>query len=131
MALTVQSQHWDSLLIHFPPSAVWILWSLQTDFQFKRKTREKRLKAAPADLLLFQKSLEGRIQLFEEEKEMESIIMNKVVVLSYADPRYKCIEIQRGERRPGFMRSVITSACLMSGKGGDAEGDGGGPARSC
>eukprot|EP00066_Takifugu_rubripes_P023200 XP_011612466.1 PREDICTED: limbin isoform X1 [Takifugu rubripes] len=48
------------------------------DVQFKWKTREKRLKAAPADLLLFQKSLEGRIQLFEEEKEMESIIMNKV-----------------------------------------------------
>lgn len=125
MALTVQSQHWDSLLIDFPPSAVWILWSLQTDFQFKWKTREKRLKAAPADLLLFQKSLEGRIQLFEEEKEMESIIMNKVVVLSYADPLYKCIEIQRGERRPVFMRSVIASACLVSGKGGDAEGEGG------
>lgn len=57
-------------------------WSLQRDFQFKWKTREKRLKTAPADLLLFQKSLEGRIQLFEEEKEMESIVMNKVAVLS-------------------------------------------------
>lgn len=109
MALTVQSPHCDSLLSDFPPSAVWILWSLQRDFQFKWKTREKRLKAAPADLLLFQKSLEGRIQLFEEEKEMESIIMNKVVVPSYANPLYKCIEFLGGKRRPLFIsRNVIT-----------------------
>lgn len=50
---------------------------------------EKRQKTAPADLLLFQKSLEGRIQLFEEEKEMESAIMNKVNVLSYTKPLFK------------------------------------------
>uniref|UniRef100_H3D093 EvC ciliary complex subunit 2 n=1 Tax=Tetraodon nigroviridis TaxID=99883 RepID=H3D093_TETNG len=48
------------------------------NFQVKWKTRPKREQTAPADLLLFQKRLEARIQLFQELKEMESVAMNKV-----------------------------------------------------
>lgn len=63
---------------------------LQINFQVKWKTRQKREKTAPADLLLFQKRLEARIQLFQELKEMESVAMNKVICLSYAKSVFMC-----------------------------------------
>nr|XP_046240301.1 limbin-like isoform X2 [Scatophagus argus] len=49
------------------------------NMQSKGKTSETRQMAETSDLLLFQKSLEDRIQLFEKEKEMESGVMNKVM----------------------------------------------------
>ncbi|XP_073323560.1 limbin-like [Pagrus major] len=50
-----------------------------TNTQSKGKTSEARLKTDTSDLLLFQKRLQDRIQLFEKEKEMESGVMNKVM----------------------------------------------------
>ncbi|KAM8758070.1 limbin-like isoform 1-T1 [Acanthopagrus schlegelii] len=50
-----------------------------TNMQSKGKTSEARLKTDTSDLLLFQKRLQDRIQLFEKEKEMESVVMNKVM----------------------------------------------------
>ncbi|XP_070701413.1 limbin-like [Pempheris klunzingeri] len=50
-----------------------------TNMQPKGKTREARQKTDTSDLLLFQKRLEDRIQLFEKEKEMESGVMTKVM----------------------------------------------------
>ncbi|CAB1354190.1 unnamed protein product [Coregonus sp. 'balchen'] len=53
--------------------------------QPERKTRtegkstEGRQRADPSELLLFQKKMEDRIQLFEKEKEMESTVMEKVL----------------------------------------------------
>lgn len=44
----------------------------------KGKTSGTRLKTDPSDLLLFQKQLADRIRLFEEEKEMESVVANQV-----------------------------------------------------
>lgn len=52
--------------------------------QSKGKTSEARPKIETSDLLLFQKSLEDRIQLFEKEKEGESGVMRKVTLLSYS-----------------------------------------------
>ena len=46
--------------------------------QSKGKSSKARQKPDESDLLLFQKRLEDRIQLFVEEKEMESTVMNKV-----------------------------------------------------
>lgn len=51
--------------------------------QSKGKTGEARQKTDTSDLLLFQRRLEDRIQLFEKEKEMESGVMNKVKLFSY------------------------------------------------
>lgn len=51
--------------------------------QPKGKTSEARQKTDTSDLLLFQKRLEDRIQLFEKEKEMESGVMNKAKLFSY------------------------------------------------
>lgn len=62
----------------FYPTTLWILWFSQINMQSKGKTSETRQKTETSDLLLFQKRLEDRIQLFEQEKEMESIVMNKV-----------------------------------------------------
>lgn len=42
------------------------------------KTSGTRLKTDTSDLLLFQKQLDDRIRLFEEEKEMESSVGNQV-----------------------------------------------------
>ncbi|XP_019942666.2 limbin [Paralichthys olivaceus] len=50
-----------------------------TNMQSKGKTSKARQKTDESDLLLFQKRLEDRIQLFEEEKEMESTVMNEVL----------------------------------------------------
>lgn len=47
----------------------------------KGKTSETRQKTDTADLPLFQKQLDDRIQLFEKEKEMESVVVNKVKLL--------------------------------------------------
>lgn len=66
----------------FSPTTLWLLWSLQTNTQSKGKTSEARLKTDTSDLLLFQKRLQDRIQLFEKEKEMESGVMNKVKLFS-------------------------------------------------
>ncbi|KAF7668576.1 hypothetical protein LDENG_00002100 [Lucifuga dentata] len=46
--------------------------------QSKGKSSEARQKAGTSEMLLFQKSLEDKIQLFEKEKEMENGVMNKV-----------------------------------------------------
>lgn len=46
----------------------------------KGKTSERQ-KTGTSDLLLFQKQLDDRIQLFEKEKEMESVVVNKVKLL--------------------------------------------------
>lgn len=51
--------------------------------QVRWKSRQKREKPAPADLLLFQKRLEARIQLFQELKETESVAMDEVVALCF------------------------------------------------
>ncbi|XP_067360370.1 limbin-like isoform X2 [Channa argus] len=47
--------------------------------QFKGKTSKTRHKTDTSNLLLFQKRLEDRIQLFEKEKELESGVMSKVL----------------------------------------------------
>ncbi|XP_056130354.1 limbin-like [Lampris incognitus] len=47
--------------------------------QSKGKSSKSRHKADTAELLLFQRRLEERIQLFEKEKEMESVFMDKVL----------------------------------------------------
>lgn len=44
----------------------------------KGKTSGTRLKTDTSDLLLFQKQLDDRVRLFEEEKEMESVVENQV-----------------------------------------------------
>ncbi|XP_026204881.1 limbin isoform X2 [Anabas testudineus] len=46
---------------------------------FKKKPSEIRQKTDTSGLLLFQKRLKDRIQLFEKEKEMESGVMSKVL----------------------------------------------------
>ncbi|XP_045079741.1 limbin isoform X2 [Coregonus clupeaformis] len=45
----------------------------------KGKFTEARQRADPSELLLFQKKMEDRIQLFEKEKEKESTAMEKVL----------------------------------------------------
>lgn len=52
----------------------------------KGKTSETRQKTDTSDLSLFQKQLDDRIQLFEKEKEMESVVVNKVKLLSLQFP---------------------------------------------
>lgn len=54
----------------------------------KGKTSETRQKTDTSDLLLFQKQLDDRIQLFEKEKEMESVVVNKVKLLFLQFPLY-------------------------------------------
>ena len=65
-----------------PPSEY--VWFLQMNIPSKGKSSEARQKVETSDLLLFQKSLEDRIQLFEKEKEGESGVMKKVTLLSYS-----------------------------------------------
>ncbi|KAJ7999661.1 hypothetical protein DPEC_G00196720 [Dallia pectoralis] len=43
------------------------------------KSAKDRQRASPTELLLFQRTIEDRIQLFEKEKEMENIFMEKVL----------------------------------------------------
>lgn len=47
----------------------------------KGKTSVTRQKTDTSDLPLFQKQLDDRIQLFEKEKEMESVVVHKVKLL--------------------------------------------------
>lgn len=49
----------------------------------KGKTSGTRLKTDTSDLLLFQKQLDDRIRLFEEEKETENVVANKVKLLLF------------------------------------------------
>lgn len=60
------------------------------NMQPKGKTKETRQEIETSDLLLFQKSLEDRIRLYEKEKEMEGIVMNKVTLYAY----YKTLQVQ-------------------------------------
>lgn len=56
-----------------------MLWFLaQMRSRSKGKTSESGLKTDTSDLLLFQKQLDDRIRLVEEEKEMEGTVANKV-----------------------------------------------------
>ncbi|XP_035008862.1 limbin isoform X2 [Hippoglossus stenolepis] len=55
-------------------------WRKDSEKQMsKGKSSKARQKTDESDLLLFQKRLEDRIQLFVEEKEMENTVMNKVL----------------------------------------------------
>ncbi|XP_070759027.1 limbin-like [Enoplosus armatus] len=100
-----------------------------TNMQSKGKTSEARLKTDTSDLLLFQKRLEDRIQLFEKEKEMESGVMNKVMeemrrereddLLSQADSlamQMATIHYQKAERRTKVLetsRAMLTLHSLL------------------
>lgn len=55
-----------------------IFWSFQRKPPSKRKPSEARQKTHSSELLLLQRRLEDRIQLFEKEKEMESTVIEKV-----------------------------------------------------
>lgn len=70
------------MLGDFNPTTFWILWFLQMNMHSKGKTSETRQKPETSDLVLFQKRLEDRIQLFEQEKEMEHGVMIKVKLFS-------------------------------------------------
>lgn len=59
--------------------------------QSKGKTSEARQKTDTADLLLFQRRLKDKIQLFEKEKEMESTVMIKVNL--FIDVIFKCSKL--------------------------------------
>lgn len=104
--LTAQSQNCDSLLTDFHPSAVWIYRSLQTNFQVEWKTRQRRERTVPDDLLLFQKRLEARIQLFQELKEMESVAVNQVIFIN-AKSIFTCRSsksVARQQKCPNIMK---------------------------
>ncbi|KAM3622403.1 uncharacterized protein V6R79_024347 [Siganus canaliculatus] len=97
--------------------------------QSKGKTSEAKQKAETSDLLLFQKRLEDRIQLFEKEKEMESGIMSKVMeelrrerkddLWSQADSlatQMASIHYQKAERRAKVLetsRAMLTLHSLL------------------
>lgn len=55
-----------------------ILCVFQKKTRTKGKSTEGRQRADPSELLLFQKKMEDRIQLFEKEKEMERTVREKV-----------------------------------------------------
>ncbi|XP_045932132.1 limbin-like isoform X2 [Micropterus dolomieu] len=102
---------------------------LMTNMQSKGKTSEARQKTDTSDLLLFQRRLEDRIQLFEKEKEMESGVMNKVMeemqrereddLLSQADSlamQMATIHYQKAERRTKVLetsRAMLTLHSLL------------------
>ncbi|XP_041809196.1 limbin-like [Chelmon rostratus] len=95
----------------------------------KGKTSEARQKTGTSELLLFQKRLEDRIQLFEKEKEMESGVMNKVMeemqlereddLRSQADSlamQMATIHYQKAERRTKVLetsRAMLTLHSLL------------------
>lgn len=60
-----------------------VVFFAQMKIRSKGKTTETRLKTDTSDLLLFQKQLEDRIRLSEEEKETESVVTNKVKLLFF------------------------------------------------
>lgn len=62
----------------FTTASYWGCAFLQINIQSKGKTSETRQKSDTSDLLLFQKRLQDKIQLFEKEKEMEAGVMNQV-----------------------------------------------------
>ncbi|XP_019911278.2 limbin [Esox lucius] len=66
------------------------------------KSTEDRQRAGPSELLLFRKKMEGRIQLFEKEKEMENTIMEKV------------LEEMQGEREVELQSQVDGLAVQMA-----------------
>ncbi|KAK2862379.1 hypothetical protein Q5P01_001912 [Channa striata] len=100
-----------------------------TNPQFKGKTSKTRQKTDTSDLLLFQKMLEDRIQLFENEKEVESGIMNKVLeemqkdketdLHSQADSlamQMAALHYQKAERRTKVLetsRAMLTLHSLL------------------
>ncbi|XP_071750583.2 limbin-like [Centroberyx gerrardi] len=98
--------------------------------QSKGKSSEARQKADTSELLLFQKRLEDRIQLFEKEKEMESSTMDKVLeemrreredeLRSQADSlamQMAAIHYQKAERRTKVLetsRAMLTLHSLLT-----------------
>ncbi|XP_030585485.1 limbin [Archocentrus centrarchus] len=100
-----------------------------TNTQSKGKTREATEKTDTSDLLLFQKRLKDRIQLFEREKEMESSIMIEVLeemkqeseddLRSHADSlamQMVTIHYQKAERRTKVLetsRAMLTLHSLL------------------
>ncbi|XP_029358856.1 limbin [Echeneis naucrates] len=100
-----------------------------TNTQSKGKTNKTRQKTDPSDLLLFQKKLEDRIQLFQKEKEMESSITDKVLeemqrergddLRSHADSlaiQMATIHYQKAERRTKVLetsRAMLTLHSLL------------------
>ncbi|XP_068598264.1 limbin-like [Brachionichthys hirsutus] len=101
----------------------------QMNIQSKGKTNEARLKTETSDLLLFQKSLKDKIQLFEKEKEMETGVMTKVRkemhmeredhLRSQADSlavQMATVHYQKAERRTKVLetsRSMLTLHSLL------------------
>lgn len=83
------SYHHNTMLEVVCSIVEWMLWFLQMNMQRKGKTKETRQEIETSDLLLFQKSLEDRIRLYEKEKEMEGIVMNKVTLYAY----YKTLQV--------------------------------------
>ncbi|XP_071350380.1 limbin-like [Trachinotus anak] len=100
-----------------------------TNMQSKGKTSKARQKTDTSDLLLFQKWLEDRIQLFEKEKEMESSVTDKVLeemqrereddLRSQADSlaiQMATIHYQKAERRTKVLetsRAMLTLHSLL------------------
>ncbi|XP_076601810.1 limbin-like [Chaetodon auriga] len=100
-----------------------------TNVLSKGKTSEARQKTDTSELLLFQKRLEDKIQLFEKEKEMESGVMNKVMeemqmereddLRSQADSlamQMATIHYQKAERRTKVLetsRAMLTLHSLL------------------
>lgn len=95
----------------------------------KGKTSGTRLKTDTSDLLLFQKQLDDRIRLFEEEKETENVVANKVMeemrteredeLLSRADSlatQMASLHYQKAERRTRVLetsQAVLTLHSLL------------------
>lgn len=68
----------------FPqPSHGYCGFFAQMKIRSKGKTSGTRLKTNTSDLLLFQKQLDDRIRLFEEETETENVVANKVKLLFF------------------------------------------------
>uniref|UniRef100_A0A8C4DPK6 EvC ciliary complex subunit 2 n=1 Tax=Dicentrarchus labrax TaxID=13489 RepID=A0A8C4DPK6_DICLA len=100
-----------------------------TNMQSKGKTSAARQKTDTSDLLLFQKRLEERIQLFEKQTEMENGVMNKVTeemqrereddLRSQADSlamQMATIHYQKAERRTKVLetsRAMLTLHNLL------------------
>ncbi|KAM6927944.1 limbin-like [Xenentodon cancila] len=102
---------------------------MQTSTQSKGKATEATKQKAASDVLLFQKKLEDRIQLFEKEMEMEDGLMTKVLeemqreredfLSSQADSmamQMATIHYQKAERRTKVLetsRAVLTLQNLL------------------
>ncbi|XP_068172291.1 limbin-like isoform X2 [Antennarius striatus] len=99
----------------------------QMNIKSKGKTNEARQKTETSDLLLFQKSLKDKIQLFQKEKEMENGLMIKVReemhverendLRSQADSlamQMATIHYQKAERRTKVLETSRTMLILHS-----------------